>query len=252
MPTSRPTRRRRLFCRRAALLSLGCATGRAQFQPAAFVHIPKTGGTSIHRALFDADCPALPITDAFTNHQLTAAAATRDGGRCFLVLREPTDRFVSSYSYFVSFNAALRARLTNRTRARDARPTPTPRARDARFPTVGSLIDAAVARKKNSRFLDSNVFFTPQSQWVDVDDFARTTVVCYDAERLSERVAAAIRRVTVPPCNATIPRVNVADRPEAEGELNDTHRAWLRKRYGRDYALWQEHCATAKLDRKLE
>ena len=83
MPTSRPARRRRLFCRRAALLSLGCATGRAQFQPAAFVHIPKTGGTSIHRALFDADCPALPITDAFTNHQLTAAAATRDGGRCF-------------------------------------------------------------------------------------------------------------------------------------------------------------------------
>ena len=249
MPTSRPTRRRRLFCRRAALLSLGCATGRAQFQ---FVHIPKTGGTSIHRALFDADCPALPITDAFTNHQLTAAAATRDGGRCFLVLREPTDRFVSSYSYFVSFNAAPRARLTNRTRARDARPTVTPRARDARFPTVGSLIDAAVARKQNSRFLDSNVFFAPQSQWVDVDDFARTTVVCYDAERLSERVAAAIRRVTVPPCNATIPRVNVADRPKAEGELNDTHRTWLRKRYGRDYALWQEHCATAKLDRKLE
>ena len=91
-------------------------------------------------------------------------------------------------------------------------------------------------------FLDRAVMFAQQSKWVDVDDFARTTVVCYDAEHLAERVAAAIRRITVPPCNVTIPRINAAPRRAEEYDLNDTHRVWLAARYERDYALWQEHC----------
>ena len=121
--------------------------------------------------------------------------------------------------------------------------TALPRATDPRFPTAGSLIDAAVARNKSAEFLDRAVMFEPQSKWVDVADFALTTVVCYDARHLAERVSAAVRRITVPPCNVTIPRINVAVRLESEALLNETHRAWLRERYARDYSLWEEHCA---------
>ena len=71
--------------------------------------------------------------------------------------------------------------------------------------------------------------------------------MCYD-ERLSERAASAISRVTSPPCNVTIPRINVAARPDSEALLNETHRAWLRKRYARDYALWEEHCGPGQDD----
>ena len=100
-------------CRRASILLLLRATiytscsGERGVESASFVHIPKTGGTSIHRALLEAGCPALRVKEN-TNHLITASKATRGGRRCFLVLREPTDRFVSSYSYFIS-QSALRA-----------------------------------------------------------------------------------------------------------------------------------------------
>ena len=220
----------RVFC----LLSLGYTAGFEQaFEPVTFVHIPKTGGTSIRHALVEAGCHAMRVPRTAQAHLLTAAAATQNGRRCILVLREPTDRFVSAYSYFMSFNEAIA------TRAREGHPTSL-RVRHPSFPTVGSLIDATGAHNADTRFMDSTIF-APQSKWVNVQDFERTTVVCYD-ERLSERAASAISRVTSPPCNVTIPRINVAARPDSEALLNETHRAWLRKRYARDYALWEEHC----------
>ena len=221
------------------LLRDSASQGQAVQQSAAFVHIPKTGGTSIHRALFEAGCPALRVK-ANPTHLVTASKATQRGQLCFLVLREPTDRFVSSYSYFVS-QSALRTPRKG-VRQGDIDFMAMPRVSDPRFPTVGSLVDAAIARNKSTDFLDRAVMFAQQSKWVDVDDFARTTVVCYDAEHLAERVAAAIRRITVPPCNVTIPRINAAPRRAEEYDLNDTHRVWLAARYERDYALWQEHC----------
>ena len=199
-----------------------------------FVHIPKTGGTSIRRALVEAGCRTMRLPNRAAQHEVTAAFATRDMRRCILVLREPTDRFVSAYWYFVSNEA-----LAIRERTGQGDPKATPRVRHPSFPTVGSLIDAAGARRES---ILGRTIFAPQSNWADVKDFARTTVVCYD-ERLSERAASAIRRVTSPPCNVTIPRMNIAARPEAGDLLNETHRAWLRERYARDYSLWEEHCA---------
>ena len=242
MPSSRG---RSLPARFAFLLLLRATiytpcSGERGVESASFVHIPKTGGTSIHRALLEAGCPALRVKEN-TNHLITASKATRGGRRCFLVLREPTDRFVSSYSYFIS-QSALRGNMRKGVKQGDIDFTAMPRATDPRFPTAGSLIDAAVARNKSAEFLDRAVMFEPQSKWVDVADFALTTVVCYDARHLAERVSAAVRRITVPPCNVTIPRINAAPRHAEENDLNDAHRAWLAARYERDYALWQEHC----------
>ena len=51
----------RVFC----LLSLGYTAGFEQaFEPVTFVHIPKTGGTSIRHALVEAGCRAMLVQAA--------------------------------------------------------------------------------------------------------------------------------------------------------------------------------------------
>ena len=85
----------RLLC----LLLLGHTAGvEHAFEPVTFVHIPKTGGTSIRHALVEAGCRAMRVPRTARAHLLTAAAATQNERRCILVLREPTDRFISAYS----------------------------------------------------------------------------------------------------------------------------------------------------------
>ena len=58
---------RRLFCVAARLCS------RWDARPRGRVHIPKTGGTSIHRALFDADCCCLRAARASASRPGTSA-----------------------------------------------------------------------------------------------------------------------------------------------------------------------------------
>ena len=101
-------------------------------------------------ALFEAGCPALRVK-ANTNHLITASKATQRGQLCFLVLREPSDRFVSSYSYFVS-HSALRSPRKG-VRQGDIDFMAMPRVSDPRFPTVAGILRRGMTVEGLKKFI---------------------------------------------------------------------------------------------------
>ena len=109
--------------------------------PLLFIHVPKNGGTSIKRALYAVD----PGHATIRFYDWIAPSLRKDA-TCFAVVREPIDRFLSGFDFFMNGGGS------------DVSIQPAPMQRLAGIRTIDHYLD----------YLDSIA-----GDWFKVDSFAR-------------------------------------------------------------------------------
>ena len=200
-----------------------------------FVHIPKSGGTALERAL-PASCGIHG-----SGHARTASNVTSKGTHALVVIREPEDRFRSAFSYWKYGSKDQRQFMRKGNHAPSEK-----------LPTVGQFIDAASnpghkhhqvaqnALNKRDKFT-WNVHFKDQAHWLDGDP-TRPHIVCYNESNLAESVSDTLKRDLGVQCDLShVKKVNVTKK-KSEDALNSNQVKWLRNRYKHDFDLWETHC----------
>ena len=204
-----------------------------------FVHIPKSGGTALERNL--------PKTCGKRfkgfGHNTTSQMVTSRGDHALVVLREPEDRFRSSYSYWKNGSADIE-RFQRKGLHKPSE----------KLNTIGIFIDAAAnathpdhklaleAMNKSDDYT-WKVHFDPQSKWIDNSHPDRTHIICYDKDNLPQNVSDVLQNDLDIDCDLSrLPKVNVTSSKDTDA-LTDAQSSWLRNKYSSDFQLWQDHCA---------
>ena len=286
---SRPCSRRRLALRAllvAALLwalrtlalaaTMRCLPRR--HHRAYLIHVTKTGGTSILDFLAAGGCDRVGFCDGDSHHpSLGSLAAASHGVPAVAVLREPTQRFLSTFAYWRAGSEAWPREPAFEAWARAA----FPRGADD---FVSALADPehpqhGTARRATEVYdgVTWATHWAPQASWLDdatPGASQQLRLICYDERpgEFAKRVHAAIAPLlladtdggggggggggaTHAPCDFTrIGRNNTTVRPatadtaakqasaHAHEALGRSQLQHLRERYRRDYELWDEHC----------
>ena len=206
-----------------------------------FVHIPKTGGTSFNQWI-DAQhekgqCKA--IRSAHT-HYLDARSAHRMGYQPIAIIREPTERFISSFYYwrFGSQDIPQWQRPKDWQIASDIN---SPEAlinllRNPQHPQHNSIKQAIMQRNQFTHLHH----FLPQTLWLNQPK-GKATIVCYDAKQLNQHLQQAISTLAIDCPVINMPNTNKTLKKQ-HATLSPAAKRWLLEVYDEDYQLWQKHC----------
>ena len=182
-----------------------------------FVHIPKTGSTAVQNALFG----------HATNHVHHSAVQYRSADPVrfaayykFCFLREPVDRFLSSYFHYMDGS-----RLDSHLRWRDRHL--------AQFANVSDFVRALERPAFRARIL-SNTHFRPQYEFV-CDGRGRTLVDRIYRFEAMEAAFAALSERFAP--GRRLERMNASNRTLTAADLDPRERAAIQAIYRRDVAL---------------
>ena len=228
-------------------------------QLAFLVHTPKTGGTALVDFVEAGHCDELGLC-AGDSHgarlstlQRAARRAGGNGPRPVAVVREPVERFLSTFLYWKYGSPNSRWPARSEAFVREW---------DVLFPDAASFVDAwsepghrlhgAAWRVLSGQAEESSLHpltweehWLPQRHWLD-GDVSQATLVCFTGD--ADAFAGRIQRALAPwvPCDlSAINRTNASphdERAARSRRLGETHRAWLRHEYRADLRLWNRTC----------
>lgn len=207
-------------------------------QPYAFVHIPKTGGTAIKHWLKSSNhCPSI----ASYYHEETTQTAQFYQQRPITIIRDPIDRFISTFYYWKYGSEDISAWR---------RPKNWHKADNIETPEELIAILANKNHPQHKQTL-SNIHshdhitwqhFLPQSHWINSKE-ADITFVCYHPKHLQKHLQDAIDKLHIP-CKMASLRVKNQSRhkPNQPPKLSKTAIKWIKQYYQKDFTLYQKYC----------
>jgi hypothetical protein len=195
----------------------GLAGSTSPSPPFVHIHIPKTGGIAVETYLLQHYPKKFLLT---MNHNNTAAEF-RDK-ICLIVIREPRDRFISSYqawrygsSLYYRGNESALASLVNLAGSESWKPPVDSifdfieAAGNSSHPAHGYVLDRLNATEEGRNCLDDaqtwGVHFRPQSHWLKGGARHQIVLVRYSPtpEIFSNRFFHALRHLSLPVANGT-------------------------------------------------
>lgn len=208
-----------------------------------FVHIPKTGGTSLNRWIDTLQQKGLcsSIQSAHT-HYISAKQAIQMGYKPITIIREPAQRFISSYYYWKhgSSDIVQWRRQPNWKKA-DHLNSPDDLIRvlsNSKHPDYKKTLNAIM---QQDHFTHKH-HFLPQSLWANVDP-GKITIICYDNQHLSDHIQKVFSAMSIHCPLEKMPAINQSLIPQgAQLSLSKESIAWLHRIYEKDYLLWNTHC----------
>ena len=179
-----------------------------------FVHVPKTGGTSVARALYGTDGGG---HRTIRDYRAELGDAFVDGAFSFAVVRDPVERLASAFRY-------LKAGGGNRLDA----------AFGDRVLVRYDTLDAFVRGWLGPETVREQVHFRPQAEFVTGADGALDLDLVARHERLAEDYEAVRRRTGR---GGPLPHLNVGP-PRSAPDLSAEARARVRDLYRVDFDLF--------------
>lgn len=195
----------------------------------AFVHIPKTGGTTLEHYFSKNKCNILGHGHENTEQTYKTYPIV------FTVIRDPVQRFFSSFNYWK--NGASTGRYQRSEFQK--------REHNRLYPSVASFIDAHTQNSLIAQsILSSKMGFTwgdhfnPQSKWLN-GNHNKTWLICYEDKFLIQNTNKFLKsknNTCVIPIDSSI---NPTIRYEKE-TLNQRQLDWIHQKYKDDIVLWKK------------
>jgi hypothetical protein len=181
-----------------------------------FIHVPKTGGTSINK-LLEREYPS--HFDLYSNqyHNIVATKFNKP----VLCIREPTDRFLSLHNYWSTF------------------------VNDHHEGVDTSLKNFISLMKQNSPTLLfgnppvlSEYHYFKQSNYIDPSVYPYSVVLTYDKDKLESKVNALLNYLNISKKYNTLPKETVSKKTNETPDGDDLN--FIKDRYYEDYLLWDK------------
>lgn len=206
------------------------------------VHIPKTGGTAVNGwvDMMQLQGQCLDIRTAHT-HYLDTQHARNMGYHPISIIREPTERFISSF-YYWKYGSEDIANWQREKNWRTADDINTPEdliqiLKDTEHPRHKTIKTALLSRDNFTH----RHHFMPQTLWLTAP-LNKSTIICYDNQHLQSNIQNAFKKLNIHCPMAKLPYVNRSKKPDTQIKLSSEAQQWLATIYADDYQLWHQHC----------
>lgn len=205
-----------------------------------FVHITKTGGTSIEQ-YFQKHCSKFIVGMA---HDNTEKHFEKRNMTVLTILREPVDRFFSQFYYW----------RDGSTKGKYIRRSIDINENNRLYRSVGEFINASIDNSYYTNFITNhkmgftwNVHFFQQKKWLN-GKHKNTYIICYNTN-LMERTQSALRAMNSI-CNVSnLPKINPT--LHVKENLSYVQFNWLKNKYNPDFDLWNKHCSRNQFFSKI-
>jgi hypothetical protein len=180
-----------------------------------FIHVPKTGGSAMHKVLEKHS----QHFDLYSNHFHNLVATKYN--RPVLCIREPTDRFISIYKYWKQHVPKFHPKI------------------DTSVKHFIQMLktDAGELLIGNPPFLSEYHYF-PQSHFIEPSVYSHSIVVLYDKHNLQQKTGKLLKYLEITGSQTIqMPVERVSE--NAEVKLDEEDRKFIREKYREDYELWE-------------
>jgi len=187
-----------------------------------FIHVPKTGGTSIIEFL-NKNYPNKFVCSRFNGnpfHSLT----TSDVDVPIVIIRNPIDRFISSYYYWKKGPQNGPYQKVYRDH------------QNSNF-SIDQFVDLLQKNKASvNTEITWNVHFKPQHNWIKEKDFAKTIVIKYK-ENLSDSVYSLMDYLKLPKYQHPLKKSNMCNYEPVQ--VSEYTMNYISRLYHQDFILWE-------------
>lgn len=187
-----------------------------------FIHIPKTGGTSISK-FFNDNYPNHFICSRFDGkpyHSLNTSHIENP----IAIVRCPFERFLSSYFYWK--NGPVNGPWINKYNNHDRSHI-----------TIDEFIDYIT---NDSSFVNTSLtwglHFKPQSYWIHTQDYGRTIIIRYQ-HNLQNSVIKLIQYLNLPAPHTALDKINISKYDNTSLALSDKTKRYIEAYYQSDLKL---------------
>ncbi len=207
------------------------------YKPYAFIHIPKTGGTTFKHWIQQHPQSSISSYD----HEEIATTALFYQQTPITIIRDPIDRFISSFYYwkYGSEDIARWRRAPNWKKA-------------DHIETVNDLV-TILKNPNHPRYKQTkrNIFsmdhitwmhFLPQSYWIAKAE-QHIYFICYSKTELSNNIEHIMKKIGIDyEAKELLFKNRTLHKPIDENILSAASIAWIRKQYAEDQALFEKYC----------
>lgn len=184
-----------------------------------FVHIPKSGGTSIENAMSK---NYKNYFHAYGGHRLRCSNANIS----IMVMREPVQRFLSMYKYWKNGSPMFRRDEAFKNKYKDY--------------TVKDYIRLIKTNPK-----ELNIGFTrhyhyyPSYYWINKTDYKKIIIIKY-CDDLGAKFNRLLASLKIKNKNIPLLKENVSHAKKETVELDDEDMIFIKKYYRNDFKLWDD------------